>query len=219
MSRFTSREKYLKWKAVRSEKLSQSSNENDGGKPLKEEKDEVRACCFECGKEMLDAHNFCPHCGISLVSQNNESKGELRNENTYRRYFSRIRKKISPGLVYYRAKRLIRTSIICLIVYSIFSLFFGGKPFRKLDENIYDLFTYAAEKAKNYSHESLEAVLVSSRENIHSLVEYLACQSDELGLFDRFISSQKMEIEKRADQAAEELKRLKEIKEEGTEQR
>lgn len=214
MPHFTSREK---WRAERSKKLSQSSNENDGGKPSKEEKNEFSTCCFECRKKIVDAHNFCPHCGISLVNQNNESGGELQNENIYRKYFSRIRNQFLPGLIHYRVKRLIRTTIICLIIYSVISLFFGGKPFRKLNEKIYDVFTYAAEKSQNNSHESLEAVLVSSREDIHSLVEYLACQSDELGLFDRYISSQKIKMEKKGEQMAEELKRLKKIQEEGSE--
>lgn len=145
--------------------------------------------------------------------------GANHPKNFYRKYFSRIRNKFLPGLIHYRIKHLIRTTIICLIVYSIISVFFGGKPFRKLNEKIYDVLTYAAEKSKNNSHESVAEVLLSSREDIHSLVEYLACQSDELGFFDRYISSQKMEMEKKGEQMAEELKKLKKNQEEGSEQR
>jgi uncharacterized membrane protein YvbJ len=219
MPRFTSRVKYEKWKAERSKKLSQSSNQNDGGSPSKEEKDEFSICCFECGKEIVDASNFCPHCGILLKNQNNESSGTLQNEKIYREIFLRIRNKLSPGLICYRVKRLIRTTIICLIVYSVISLFFGGKPFRKLNEKIYDVFTYAAEKSQNNSHESLTEVLVSSREDICSLVDYLACQSDELGIFDRYIRSKMMEKEKEGEQIAEALKRIKRIQEEESEQK
>lgn len=219
MPRFTSRVKYEKWKAERSKKLSQSSNQNDGGSPSKEKKDEFSICCFECGKEIVDASNFCPHCGILLKNQNNESSGILQNEKIYHKIFLRIRNTFSPGLIYYRVKRLLRTTIICLIVYSVISLFFGGKPFRKLNEKIYDMFTYAAEKSQNNSHESLKAVLVSSREDICSLVDYLACQSDELGIFDRYINSKIMEKEKEGEQIAEALKRIKSIQEEESEQK
>ena len=81
------------------------------------------------------------------------------------------------------------------------------------------MFTYAAEKSQNSSHESLTAVLVSSREDICSLVDYLACQSDELGIFDRYISSKIMEKEKEGEQIAEALKRIKSIQKEEAEQK
>jgi len=219
MPRFTSRVKYEKWKAERAKKLSQSSNENDGGRPSKEEKEEFSICCLECGKEIIDASNFCPHCGILLKNQDNESSGTLQNEKIYRNIFLRIRNWFSPGSIYNGVKRLIRTTIVCLIAYSVISLFFGGKPFRKLNEKIYGVFTYAAEKSQNNSHESLTAVLVSSREDICAFVDYLACQSDELGIFDQYISSKIMEKEKEGDQIAETLKRIKKIQEEESEQK
>jgi hypothetical protein len=219
MPRFTSRVKYEKWKAERSKKLSPSRNENDGNRPSKEEKDEFSICCLECGKEIVDASNFCPHCGILLKNQHNESSGTLQNENIYHKFFLRIRNTFSPGLIYYRVKRLMRTTIICLIVYSVISLFFGGKLFRKLNEKIYDVFTHAAEKSQNNSHESLKAVIVSSREDICSLVDYLACQSDELGILDRYISSKMMEREKEGERIAEALKRSNKIQEKESEQK
>jgi uncharacterized membrane protein YvbJ len=219
MPRFTSRVKYEKWKAERSKQLSQSNNETDGSSLSKEEKEEFSFCCLECGKEIVDASNFCPHCGILLKNQNNESDGTLQNEHIFRTIFLRIRNWFSPGLLYCRVKRLIRTTIICLIVYSVVSLFFGGKPFRKLNEKIYDVFTYAVEKSQNNSHESLTAVLVSSRDDIFSFVDYLACQSDELGIFDQYISSKMMEKEKKGEQIAEALKRIKKIQEEESEQK
>jgi|WetSurMetagenome_2_1015567.scaffolds.fasta_scaffold611264_1 hypothetical protein len=219
MPRFTSRAKYEKWKAERSKKLSQSSNETDGSSSSKDEKDEFSICCLECGKEIVDASNFCPHCGILLKYQNNESDDTLQNEQIYCNIFLRIRNWFSPGLIYCRVKRLIRTIIICLVVYSVVSLFFGGKPFRKLNEKIYDVFTYAAEKSQNNGHESLTAVLVSSREDICSLVDYLAFQSDELGIIDQYISSKMMEKEKEGEQIAEALKRIKKIQEEESEQK
>lgn len=110
----TSREEYEKWKAERSKKLSQLNE------------DEFHTRCFECGNEIVDANNFCPHCGIPLKNQNYESGGELQNEKIYRKIVSKIRNKFSPGLIYYRVKRLIRTTIICLIAYSVVSLFYGG---------------------------------------------------------------------------------------------
>jgi zinc ribbon protein len=204
---FTSREEYDKWKAERSKKLSQSSE------------DEFSTRCFECGKEVVDANNFCPHCGISLRNQNNESGGALQNDKIYRNVLLRIKKEFSPGLIYYRVKRLIRATIICLIAYSVVSLFYGGKPFRKLNEKIYDVFTYAAEKSQNNSHESLSAILVSSREDICSFVDYLACQSDQLGVVDQYISSKKIEREKEGEQIADDLKMNKKLQEEESEQR
>lgn len=219
MPRFRSRVTYEKWKAERSKKLSRSGNETDGSRSSKEEKDDFSICCLECGKEIVDASNFCPHCGILLKNQDNESDGTLQNEHIFRTIFFRIRNWFSPGLLYCRVKRLIRTTIICLIVYSVVSLFFGGKPFRKLNEILYDVFTYAAEKSQNSSHESLEAVLVSSRDDICSLVDYLASQSDELGIIDRYISSTMLEKEKEGEQIAETLKRIKKIQEEEMEQK
>jgi hypothetical protein len=219
MPRFTSRVKYEKWKAERSKKFSQSGKENEGGRASKEEKEESSVCCLECGQEIVHASNFCPHCGNLLKNQDNESSGTLQHEKNYRNILLRIGNAFSPGLIYHRGKRLIRTTIICLIAYSIISLFFGGKPFRKLNEKIYDVFTYAAEKSQNNSHESITAVLVSSREDICSLVDYLAWQSDELGIFDHYISSKMMEKEKEGDQIAEALKRIKRIQEEESEQK
>ena len=91
MPRFRSRVKYEKWKTDRSKKLSPSSNENDGGIPSKEEKWEFNICCLECGKEIVDASNFCPHCGILLNNQDNESGGTLQNEKICRKILLRIR--------------------------------------------------------------------------------------------------------------------------------
>jgi hypothetical protein len=219
MPRFTSRVKYEKWKAERAKKFSQSGNENEGGRASKEEKEKFSICCLECGKEIVDASNFCPHCGILLKNQDNESSDTLQHEKICRNILLRIRNTFSPGLMYCRVKRLIRTTVICLIVYSVISLFYGGKPLRKLNEKIYDMFTYAAEKSHNNNHESLTAVLVSSRDDICSLIDYLALQSDDLGIIDRYVSSKMMEKEKEGEHMAEILKKMKKIQEDESEQK
>ena len=38
-------------------------------------------------KKIVDASNFCPHCGILLKNQDNESDGTLQNENIFRTIF------------------------------------------------------------------------------------------------------------------------------------
>ncbi len=211
---FTSREKYDKWKADRAKKLSQSGTNNDEGKRSREEKDNFSARCIECGTKIVAASNFCPHCGLSLKNQNNESGFELQNDNFCRNIFSRIGKKFSPDLIYHRVKGLIQTTMIFLIVYLVISLFFGGKLFRTLNDKIYDVFTYAADKSQRNGYESVKAVLVGTGENIFSLLDYLARQSDELGILDRYITSIKMEKRREGEQIAEGLKRLKKSQEE-----
>jgi hypothetical protein len=214
MPSFTSREKYDKWKADRAKKLSQSATENDEGNRSREEKGNFSARCTECGTKIVDADKFCPHCKISLEDQDSEPGGELQHDKIYRKAYLRIKKEFSPGLIYDRTRRLIRTAIICLIVYSVISLFYGGKLFRKLNEKMYDGLTYAAEMSQNSNLESLSAIMVSSREEICSLADYLASQSDRLGIVDQYISSKKMEREREGAQIADDLKMIKKLEEE-----
>jgi len=213
MSRFTSREKYDKWKADRAKKLSQSGPNNDEGKRSGEEEGNSSARCNECGTKMVDAGNFCPHCGLSLKDRDDESGFELQNCSFCRNIFSRIGKKLSPDLIYHRVKGLVRTTVIVLIVYSVISLFFGGKLFRTLNDNIYDVFTYAADKSERNGYESVKTVLAGTGGNIYSFFDYLARQSDELGILDRYITSIKTERAREGEQIADGLKRLKEAQE------
>jgi hypothetical protein len=101
-----------------------------------------------------------------------------------------------------------RKAAIVSVIYFIISLLYGGDPFRKMNEGLYDAVTYAADASYNIS-ETLSGALTTCRANLCPLVDSLADISDELGVIHNYIVSEKEAREKEGEAVAERILKIK----------
>jgi hypothetical protein len=182
-----------------------------------EDKDGTSACCPECQLKIVRPGNFCPHCGYSLTYQNDPQDDDTCSEEPRQSAGLKtipgwIKKRFS--VISYSAKCLMRKAAIVSVIYFIISLLYGGEPFRKMNEGLYDAVTYAADASYNVS-ETLSELLTTSRENLCPFVDSLADISDELGVIHSYITAEKIAREKEGEQIAESITKIKKLHETG----
>jgi hypothetical protein len=209
MLRFESRQKYEKWKAQKlgvppaqgavSETEGASEDKHDGS----------AVWCHECGREITQLSNFCPHCGNQIRGCPAEDESKDSFGSFSERLVRKLRSAFSLSFVYYGLKSLVRPVIIAFLIYAVVSVFFGGKPFRALSGKVDGALASAAAKAGNNEHEILQAMFTRSRSGICPLLDCLADYADELGFVDRYVTARKAEREKQGENIADSVTKFK----------
>jgi len=174
----------------------------------------ISSCCPECQANITQEHNFCPYCGYSLKYQNHIQNEEPQHRNRLQNLLIRLKTRFSSDFSY-SMKSLMRKAIILFIIYLGISLFFGGDPFRKVNEQLYNALTYAADKSRDDISQPLSGTFITCRENFCSCIDTLAGISDELGIIHQYIEAEKAKREKTGEELAERIIKMKKLHESG----
>jgi hypothetical protein len=183
-----------------------------------EDKNGTCTCCPECQLKIVRPSNFCPHCGYSLTYQNDSQNDdahdkEPRQSTGLKNLLGGIKKRFSSGFLY-STKSLGRKAAVVSVIYFIISLLYGGDPFRKMNEELYEAVTHAADASYNIS-ETLSEGLTTCRENLCPFIDSLAEISDDLGVIHNYITAEKKAREKEGEQIAKSITKIKKLYEPG----